>query len=308
MIAVLSEKHFSWEIPQIIQLRVKITIMGYYEFTVAVAEESRDAVTNKMSEMGCLGSFEKDGNIIAYFPDRYDIIALRDGLQLFRTTLRESGLTPEIFFDYVFLSERDWNESWKKRFLPTDVGERFSIVPPWEKSVHGRLTLIIDPGMAFGTGHHETTKTCLVLMEKRSQDNKHKRFLDVGTGTGILSIGGSKLGYGYVVGVDTDPLAVDAAQRNVRLNGLESVEIRKGSIADVEGFFDVIVANLMSEVLIEIAPQISSHLSASGFVILSGMLIGQEEDVIAAMENAGLDPKDKFVDGRWVSLVTAHRC
>ncbi|MGD0885670.1 MAG: 50S ribosomal protein L11 methyltransferase [Thermodesulfovibrionales bacterium] len=280
--------------------------MGYYEFTITASDESRDAITNKMSEMGCLGSFERNGTMIAYFPDRYDIITLRDGLQSFRTTLKEAGLNPEISFDYVFLSERDWNESWKKRFRPIDVGEKFSIAPPWEKNITGRITLLIDPGMAFGTGHHETTRRCLMLIEKFSRENENKRFLDVGTGTGILAIGAAQLGYLSAVGTDTDPLAVDAAKRNVRLNSLDNVEIREGSISDEEGTFDVIVANLMSEVLIDIAPQIESHLNASGLAILSGMLVGQEDDVIEAMDNAGLRPKEQFVDDRWVSLVIAH--
>ncbi|HTR44269.1 MAG TPA: 50S ribosomal protein L11 methyltransferase, partial [Thermodesulfovibrionales bacterium] len=245
--------------------------MGYYEFTIGAPEESKDALSAKMSEMGCLGSYEKAGNLIAYFPDRLDIINLRDELNAFRSVLKDSGLPHEISFDYLFISERDWNESWKKRFLPIEVGENLSIVPPWDEEVTARMRLVIDPGMAFGTGHHETTMRCLTIMEKYAKDaasaavlSSQDRFLDVGTGTGILAIAASKLGFREVVGVDTDPLAVDAATRNAALNELTNVTIREGEITAVEDAADLIAANLISEILIRIAPEISRRLNPSG--------------------------------------------
>jgi len=281
--------------------------MGYYEFTVTAPDESKDALLNKMSEMGCLGVSEIGKRLIAYFKDTHDIIQLRDGLESFKSVLKQAGLDPGFSFDYLYLSERDWNEPWKKRFIPMDVGEQLSILPPWETSDKSRIPLIIDPGMAFGTGHHETTKACLQLIEKFSKTSPKDRFLDVGTGTGILAIAASRLGFKAVVGVDIDPLAIDAAKRNAELNSLQNVEIQEGTITEVRGSFDMIAANLMSEVLISIAPEIAVRLNYTGIAVLSGMLNGQEDDVLHAMKRSGFSPIEVLVDGRWVSLVLALR-
>jgi len=281
--------------------------MGYYEFTVTAPDESKDALLNKMSEMGCLGVSETGKRIIAYFKDTHDIIQLRDGLESFKSVLKQAGLDPGFSFDYLYLSERDWNEPWKKRFIPMDVGEQLSILPPWETSDKSRIPLIIDPGMAFGTGHHETTKACLQLIEKFSKTSPKDRFLDVGTGTGILAIAASRLGFKAVVGADIDPLAIDAAKRNAELNSLQNVEIQEGTITEVRGSFDMIAANLMSEVLISIAPEIAVRLNYTGIAVLSGMLNGQEDDVLHAMKRSGFSPIEVLVDGRWVSLVLALR-
>ncbi|HYA31139.1 MAG TPA: 50S ribosomal protein L11 methyltransferase [Thermodesulfovibrionales bacterium] len=301
--------------------------MAHFEFTITNFGNSKDALLNRMNEMGCLGVTDYGEKVIAYFKDTHDVITLRDGLNSFRKILEESALDHGFSFDYVYLSERDWNESWKKKFVPIDVGERLSILPPWEMARDNRIPLIIDPGMAFGTGHHETTKTCLMLIEKYAATLLPKEgitppsppltlrggrmglrtFLDVGTGTGVLAIAASRLGFSRVTGVDIDPLAVDAATRNARLNNLENVEIREGGISGVEGAFDMIAANLMSDVLIKIAPEIASHLDRAGTAILSGMLVGQEDEVIMAMTKEGLETFEKYYDGRWASLAVKHK-
>ncbi|MEW6738732.1 MAG: 50S ribosomal protein L11 methyltransferase [Nitrospirota bacterium] len=281
--------------------------MGYYEFKIGISDESKDALIEYLSGKGCLGIIEGNSNITAYFPDILGIDKITDFMQSARHLLGNSGLNDELSFDHVFIGERDWNESWKKKFKPIDVGENLTILPPWEENNNGRINLIIDPGMAFGTGHHETTKTCLMLIEKFSKEKTEKnRFLDFGTGTGILSIAALKLGFKHAVCVDIDPLAIDAAQRNAELNGLWDIEIKEGSIAMVDGKFDFIAANLMSEILIQNAHEISSRLNKSGIALLSGIIVGQENDVIAAMENKGLHVLEKFYDGRWVTILLTH--
>ncbi len=280
--------------------------MGYYEFNLKVPAKSKDALLNKMTEMGCLGVAENNDSVRAFFRDGLDVTMLRDELKSFRNVLRECGLDDGFSFDYTYLSERDWNESWKKKFIPIDVGNSLSILPPWEKGDDNRIRLIIDPGMAFGTGHHETTKTCLMLTERLAPENRRERFLDIGTGTGILAIAASRLGFNKVTGVDIDPLAVDAATRNAELNGLKDIEIKEGGVSGVQGCYDMIAANLMSDVLIMIAKELASRLDSSGIIILSGMLVGQEEDVAKALEISGLSVTEKLIDGRWVSLVARH--
>ncbi|MFO0753351.1 MAG: 50S ribosomal protein L11 methyltransferase [Thermodesulfovibrionales bacterium] len=269
--------------------------MGYYEFTITVADESRDALVERMSRAGCLGAVETDGTLIAYFTDHTGIGRILEELERSRAALEGAGLPSGFAFGYVFLSERDWNESWKKKFEPIFVGENLAVVPPWDASDTGRMTLVIDPGMAFGTGHHETTKNCLALLERLVRE-----------GAGGSFVAASKLGFERVVGVDVDPLAVAAAHRNIAENRLGNVQIREGGLSVVEGSFDIIAANILKETLLGMAPGIAARLKRPGAALLSGMLTGQEDEVLAAMEREGLRCREKVVDGRWVSLIVSH--
>ncbi len=275
---------------------------GYFELIISVPDESRDALSYKLMEMGSMGFFERNEQLIAYFQDSADISGLRDELERFREVLMSSGLNPEFSYDYTLLPEKDWNEEWKKSFTPIDAGENLTIVPSWLPPDTDRLTLIIDPGRAFGSGHHETTKRCLELIEQLS-GSQGGSVLDIGTGTGVLAIGASLMGFGPIIGLDTDPLAVELAGRNIELNSLENVIIKEGDIATVDGLFDLIVANLISEVLIDIANHIVSRLNPGRIAILSGMIAGQEERVIQSMEEAGSVLQEKYLDDKWVTLL-----
>jgi ribosomal protein L11 methyltransferase len=167
--------------------------------------------------------------------------------------------------------------------------------------------------MAFGTGHHQTTTRCLTLMEhfasvspntlSEGRSTRKDSFLDIGTGTGILAIAASKLGFRKVLGVDIDPLAVDAAQRNVLQNGLDNVCILEGSVTAAKGSYDLIAANLLSETLITLAPDMAARLNPKGVLLASGMIEGQQEDVIRRMASEYLHPSEHHLDGRWVSVV-----
>jgi ribosomal protein L11 methyltransferase len=279
--------------------------MVYYEISIKAPDESRDAIINRIMEMGSSGTFERAGDIVAYFEDRGQIEAITDELRLFREVLSSSGLDPDFSFDYATLPDRDWNENWKKNFSPIDIGNNLTIVPSWLERTADRIALIIDPGMVFGTGYHETTRTCLSLIEKYSGQTAGRSFLDVGTGTGILAIGAATLGFGDVVAVDIDPLAVDAAIKNSELNGLDNVSVREGDITAVEGSFDFITANLLSEILIGIAAELALRLNPGGIAVLSGMLPGQDADVLRAFEKEGSSLMERIDTGNWVTLVVS---
>lgn len=281
--------------------------MDYYELSIKAPEESRDAIISRLADMGSTGFIEDGDNVLAYFdgPSSMDISmdTICSELERFRSILKAAGLAHDFSFQSSLLPERDWNEDWKKNFTPIDIGKYFTIIPSWLKSDTARIPLIIDPGMVFGTGHHESTRTSLILIEKYSGQTSKNRFLDVGTGSGILSIAASRLGFRDVIGIDIEPLAVDAALRNAEANGLTNTEFREGKIQDVSGQFEMIAANLLSEILIDMAGEIFSHLRPAGTAILSGILTGQKEEVIKAMQDAGLVLKEALVDGEWVSLV-----
>lgn len=277
--------------------------MTYIEIIVAAREESRDALVNKMSELGAIGFVEQDGGLIGYFEPKLSPAEICNEIGRFRSVLEASGLDASLSLSHNVLPEKDWNETWKKNFTPVDVGDNLTIIPSWLQTETDRIPVIIDPGMVFGTGHHETTRTCLSLIEKASQNGNKRRLLDIGTGTGILAIGAGRLGFREVVAVDIDPLCVDAAARNVAANGLGNVEIMEGGISIVAETFDVIVANLLSEILTEIAPDLAARLKPGGTAILSGMLTGQEDGVIQAMDSSGLIFQEKLIDNKWVTLV-----
>jgi len=277
--------------------------MTYIEIMVTTPEESQDALINKMSEMGAIGFVEQDGGLIGYFEPKQSPAEICNELGRFRPLLETSGLDASFSLSHNVLPEKDWNETWKKNFTPIDVGDNLTIIPSWLQQETDRIPVIIDPGMVFGTGHHETTRTCLSLIEQASKKENTRRLLDIGTGTGILAIGAGRLGFEEVVAVDIDPLCVDAAARNAAANRLSCVEILEGGILVVTGTFDVIVANLLSEILIEIATDLAARLHPGGIAILSGMLNGQEYGVIQAMTSAGLTFQEMITDNKWITLV-----
>jgi ribosomal protein L11 methyltransferase len=278
----------------------------YIEFIFNIPEESREAVSNKLMEMGSLGFIEGDEDMITYFETSRDIRQIIDELSAFKEVLRSSGLDPGFTFIYNDLPDRDWNEEWKKSFEPIEAGDSILIVPSWMEVKTDRTVIVIDPGRAFGTGHHETTRICLGIIEKYCRDQKGRKLLDIGTGSGILAIGAVILGFDSAVGIDIDPSAVEAALYNIELNNIGNITIKQGDVSSVDGSFDFITANLIVETLINIADQISERLAADGIAILSGMLTGQEEGVIRAMEDQGLGLNLKITDGEWVTLVLSR--
>lgn len=280
--------------------------MPYHELTISIAVPFRETLIRRLTDAGCLGVIEKDDAIMAYFPESIDLRTITGGLSLLKALFDKSGLTNDITFTYALIPEQDWNESWKKGFHPINVGERFTILPPWEKKPDSRISLIIDPAMAFGTGHHETTRSCLLLMEKYAEKRQKDVFLDLGAGTGILAIAAIFLGYRRVIAVDTDPLAIEASQKNVELNQVKGIEIREGSIGDLNETFDFIAANLISGVLVLLAPLLAAHLNPGGIAVLSGILSGQDSEVIEAMSEAGLTLIERYQDGKWISVVVGR--
>jgi ribosomal protein L11 methyltransferase len=277
--------------------------MSYYEFTITISDAFREPLIQRMTENGCLGMIENNDALVAYFPSSLDVDTIKNDLTLLQTLLEKAGHRHELTYEYALIPEKDWNETWKKTFQPVEIGRQFTILPPWEKNKKDRINLVIDPGMAFGTGHHETTRSCLVLMENYAPKTVNGKFLDLGTGTGILAIAARKLGYRQVVGIDTDILAINAARENIIINNVSDVEIREERLDELRETFDVIAANLISGALVLLAPALFTHMSPGGIAVLSGILLGQEDEVIKAMEQAGLQLLEKYRDGKWLSLV-----
>ena len=197
----------------------------------------------------------------------------------------------------------DYGTSWRAHFPPIKVGKNLQIAPSWHDLPSSpRRVLRIDPGQAFGTGHHATTRGCLLEIEHRCLENPPARGLDVGCGSGILALAMRALGVTRVVAVDNDPLAIAATEEAARQNDLEPI-VTGASLASRRGRYELITANLFANLLVELAPRLASHLTPDGTLIVSGLLESQEKPVRAALRRSGLLVQRRRNLSTWVTLV-----
>ncbi len=206
-----------------------------------------------------------------------------------------------------FVAEADWAEAWKAHFPVMRIGRRFVIRPSWRR--HRRtgeeIVLALDPGMAFGTGLHPTTRLCLTGLEALADAGALDvdRALDVGCGSGILSIAAAFLGAGFVTAIDIDPIAVDATTANARRNRLANrIRPRLGSLPSGDGPYDLVIGNLIASVLITLAADLAGELRPDGRWLVSGIFADREAAVREAFLGAGLTVTDRWVDDEWVAL------
>jgi ribosomal protein L11 methyltransferase len=232
--------------------------------------------------------------------------------------LQAFGLRPIGDLSARVVHEEDWANAWKAHFPVLRVGRWIVIRPTWRRHRRepGDVILALDPGMAFGTGLHPTTRLCLAALESLADrgvlaagalDGGPARVLDVGSGSGILSIAAAKLGAREVLAVDVDPIAVDASSANARRNRLARViRSRAGSAPSGEGPFDVVLANLIASLLITLADGLLEDVRPGGTLLASGIFENREADVTAALEARGLVIAGSWTEGDWVAL-EAHR-
>jgi ribosomal protein L11 methyltransferase len=200
--------------------------------------------------------------------------------------------------------EEDWANNWKKYYKPTKIGENIVIKPIWEeyKASEGEIIVEMDPGMAFGTGTHETTKMCIEALE--GYVSKDSTVFDIGTGSGILAIAAAKLGAKKVVGVDLDPVAVDSAKSNVGFNELNNIEILHGNLMDVvEGKANIVVANIIAEVIIFLTEDVKNFIEPNGYFITSGIIKDRREDVKSKLISSGFKILEDNTLGEWCCIV-----
>ena len=203
--------------------------------------------------------------------------------------------------------EEDWANNWKQYFKPLPVGNNLIIVPTWDDNVppefSGRTRIVMDPGMAFGSGQHETTRLCLEMIEKHLKPGE--RVLDVGTGSGILAIGSLLLGAKDAVGIDIDPLAVKVSAENAERSGLsDRFEAKCCDLAgDISGQFGLIVANIVADIVLKLIPDTPRLLAKGGKLILSGIITERRADVEAGLKAAGYTVTDSKELRGWTVLV-----
>ncbi|QQK79676.1 50S ribosomal protein L11 methyltransferase [Salicibibacter cibi] len=304
--------------------------MNWTEYRIHTTHEAADAVSHMLAEQGSNGTVVEDAKdrnerpkrpdeigqpsvghlplegvvLKAYFPES----AQKD--EEIRKALVElqqrSGLDMEhMTIDTEIVKEEDWEEAWKAYYKPIRVSPNLIITPSWENAERetGDVVVELDPGMAFGTGAHATTILCLQALERIV--NEGNRVIDIGTGSGVLSIASAKFGATSVFAYDSDELAVNVAKENVAINQVEEkVTVKQSDLfSETAAKGEIIVANLLADIIIRMAPDVKPHLSPGGYLLVSGIIENKKDDVRKALENEGFQVSEMLEQEDWVAIV-----
>ncbi|MBA2634469.1 MAG: 50S ribosomal protein L11 methyltransferase [Chloroflexi bacterium] len=241
--------------------------------------------------------------VTAHLADADDAAELVESTERALWHLQAFGLRPIGPLRVRGVDDADWTDTWKEHYVAQRIG-RVVIVPSWadETLAEREVAIMLDPGMAFGTGLHPTTRGCLVLLQEL--DPMPASVLDVGCGSGILALAALRLGARRAIGFDTDPLAVSAAHENALRNGLDGrFEVRGGSLpAGPDRRHGLVLANLVATVLVDLAPRLAAHLAPGGTLLASGIIEPRAAEVEQALVAAGLAVVERRDDGEWTSL------
>jgi len=298
--------------------------MNWIEIKLRVDGESAEAVAEVLQRYGHQGvSIEQEGIEQGKWDDG-DIVPLPDKLtirayipadkraedskiRLENVLGHMSMMYPMPKPEYIAVKETDWAEAWKTHYHPIRIGKNLLIRPLWidVELQSDDIELALDPGMAFGTGTHPTTQLCLIALEARVQPAM--RILDLGCGSGILSIAAVKLGAKSLLATDIDPIAVKATKENAEQNGVsEKITAEVGSLADLLSTsqqFDLIVVNILARIIIEMCAQgLGQVVRPGGIAIFSGIIDTQIDDVEQALRETGLEPYQRRQQGDWITI------
>jgi ribosomal protein L11 methyltransferase len=315
--------------------------MNYLSIIIYTTHEGVEPVTGRLYNLGINGVEIKDkadidefvaensenwdcteNDIISDMPDEVIIKAYvpdspagAETIKLIKASMRQlkdydtEHLFGRLETEISETSDQDWANNWKKYYKPVHIGRHLVIVPKWEeyKPFVSDKVIKMDPGAAFGTGTHETTRLCLEFIEEFVSSNTN--MLDIGTGSGILALTALKLGAKSAIGVDIDELAVKAAYENAQLNEVEDrFTAQCGSLAqNVSGTFNLITANIVADVIISLVPDIPAHLAPGGIFVTSGIIAPREEEVRTALLLHGMYVFDSKKQKDWVALACKRK-
>jgi ribosomal protein L11 methyltransferase len=281
---------------------------SYFALTAELAEASAELAQWLLHENGSLGLEIRDPSVrpmpgepalaggrvrvVAFFSEQGEAERARAELQ---------RAAPEAAITLGEALCEDWSESWKSQVRSSQMG-RIWVGPPWRTgdAAPGSVRIVIEPKMAFGTGDHPTTQLCLEALDQYLTPRPGQSVLDVGTGSGVLAIAARKLGAGRVRGVDTDSRAIELAAENCALNEAEQIELSTTPVESIAERFDIVVANIFANELIQLAPHFRRI--ARQHLVLSGILVEQAAEVAAAYCNFGFAPARTHMRGDWVRL------
>lgn len=298
--------------------------MDYTEVTIECAQEDIDGVCEKLTEMGCGGFvIENEADFKDFLENNrryWDYVdetlqASYAGLSRVKCYLEDNedgqrllnALRTKFDVSTKTVCDSDWENNWKEFYKPLEIGKRLVVVPEWEAPPPGdRVEIRLDPGLMFGTGSHATTRMCLAALEKYAGTGKS--VLDLGCGSGILGIGALVLGSDSCVGCDIDPKAPDIVMENAALNGIggERMRVLAGDVIGDKALrkslgagYDIVLANIVSDVIIPLAPHVRGFMAVDATFITSGIIDGREAEVEAALKSAGFEIRAHHHEEEW---------
>jgi ribosomal protein L11 methyltransferase len=305
--------------------------MAFWQLTVPAAAETSEGLTNFLWEQGALGVIEEEApgtpaRLRAFFAESKSSTALLAAVNGYRASLCSLGfvLPPEEALITPLLDEA-WASAWQQSFPAREIGQRLLVLPPWLCELgevtpqatlgevqpkasrantrggprHDRVAVIIEPGRAFGTGHHGTTEGCLVLLEEALAAAPGASALDIGTGTGILAIAALRLGARAVLAIDVDPDAVAAAQVNASRNDCRALTVRLAEPQDITERFPLVLANLLTHTHLALAEHYARLVAPGGRLVLGGMLEDEDGRVTLALARAGFTARSRLALEGW---------
>ncbi|MDD7183170.1 50S ribosomal protein L11 methyltransferase [Peptostreptococcus porci] len=309
---------------------------NWVEIKIKTTTEAVEAITNILFENGAQGAmiedpkdflFQKaheydwdyieedvfntdDENVYikTYISEENDVVTFIESIKIRISELRNFGIdigAGEIFTDNV--NEEDWANNWKKYYKPTKIGNSIVIKPEWEEysPSEGDLVIHMDPGMAFGTGNHETTSMCIENLEKYVSEKS--TVFDIGCGSGILGIVASKLGAKKVVGIDIDEMAVKVANENIQKNNVQDIMTAiAGNMTDKieEGAkADIVVANIIADIIMKMSVDVRKLLKDDGIFISSGIILAKVDEVLENLKDNGFEVVDVIKKGEWSCVI-----
>ncbi len=280
-------------------------IMGMIDLNLQIEDYSDIDLTTCYGDLideSILNADKTIASVSVYIPAER---STTDAIAFIRDRLAAEKLDGKL--EVVGVNEEDWATSWKAFYHTTRIGKRMVIVPMWEdyEEQPGDVVIKMDPGMAFGTGTHETTRLVIELLERYTTPGC--RMLDVGCGSGILAICASKLGAGICRAYDIDPVAVRVANENIEVSGQTNITCAQSDLlrhVDLsDGKYDVITANIVADIIIRMAPDVAAYMNDDATLLASGIIIERADEVISALEANNLKVVDRLVDNGWCALV-----
>ncbi len=275
----------------------------FYQLVISTDKPVNDLVIGFLSDVGAEGFIEEENELKCYFSERKWNPDYQKDVSRFLGHLKGEGKIGSFSIGVSEIMNQDWNMKWEESIVPIEVTSNIAIKPSWkEYSGNAKIVIEIDPKMSFGTGHHETTRMMVRLLERFIKGGE--KVLDVGTGTGVLAIAAIKLGASKCIAVDRDEWSIDNSLENIKKNGvMENVSLTRGEVGSIaEEDFDVVVANLNRNTLLYIEPELRKRCKSGGVLLLAGILTLDEKDVSDSYSKSGFKILETLHEAEWSAL------
>ncbi len=275
----------------------------FFQLAISTDRPVNDLVVGFLSDVGAEGFIEEESGLKCYFAESRWKPDYRVDVTRFLGHLKDEGRIGKFAVEVSEMMNQDWNMKWEESIVPIEVTENIAIRPSWkEYNGSAKIVIEIDPKMSFGTGHHETTRMMVRLLEKYIRGGE--KILDVGTGTGVLAIAAAKLGAALCIAVDRDEWSIENSLENIRKNGVsDRISLSRGEVASVaDEDFDMVLANLNRNTLLYIEPELRKRCKKGGLLLLAGILTLDEKGVEDSYSKSGFNVLETLHEAEWSAL------